>query len=130
MSQTIVVYNEGDQEIWVEVRNEYDCAGGDTVYVEYCNLSYFIQPPTGFTPNDDGENDIWNIYDLERFDMATVEVYDQWGTLVWKSEPGYPTPWDGYNMRGKIVPFDSYHFVISFNDGSDERFVGYVTVMH
>ncbi len=130
ISQQIFVYNEGDQVIWVEVQNASACVGGDTVLISFCNLSYFINPPTGFTPNEDGENDVWNIYDLERFDRVIVEVFDQWGTLAWKSEPGYPTSWDGFNMRGKLVPFDSYHFVIDFNDGSDERYVGYVTVMH
>ncbi|MCP4310271.1 MAG: T9SS type B sorting domain-containing protein, partial [Bacteroidetes bacterium] len=130
VSRRIVVYNEGDQEIWVEVQNVLGCSLGDTVLIRACDLSHLLDMPTGFTPNGDGENEVWNIRSLDEFDHVIVEVYDQWGTLVWKSEPGYPTPWDGQDMRGNLVSFDSYHYVISFNDGSDERAVGYVTVMH
>jgi gliding motility-associated-like protein len=130
VSRQITVYNDGNQEIWAEVQNAFGCTGSDTVLVRACDLSHLIDLPTGITPNDDGVNDVWNIRALDQFPDAVVEVYDQWGTLVWRSEPGYPTPWDGRNMRGNQVPFDSYHFVIHFNDGTDERYVGFITVMH
>lgn len=128
-TQQIVVYNEGDQEIWAEVENTYGCTGGDTVLVARCDISHLIDLPTGITPNGDGTNDVWNISALEEFSSAVVEVFDQWGTLVWRSEPGYSEPWDGKNMNGRDVPVDSYHFVIHFNDGSNERYVGIITVI-
>ncbi|MCK4746938.1 MAG: gliding motility-associated C-terminal domain-containing protein, partial [Bacteroidales bacterium] len=130
VSQQITVFNAGNQEIWVEVQNASGCVGTDTVLIRACDLSHLIDMPTGITPNDDGVNDVWNIWMLSEFDHAVVDIFDQWGTLVWRSGPGYPEPWDGRNMRGKLVPFDSYHFVIHFNDGTDERYVGYITVMH
>jgi gliding motility-associated-like protein len=111
------------------VTDEFGCMGSDTVIVSECDMSHLIKVPTGITPNDDGVNDVWNINDLSRFSNAVVDIYDQWGTLVWRSEPGYPVPWDGRNMNGKRVPVDSYHFVISFKDGSDQRMIGYVTVL-
>ncbi len=129
ISQQITVYREGDQEIWVEVQDAFGCTGSDTMFIEECDLEHLIELPTGFTPNDDGVNDVWNIYALRDFEHAIVEVFDQWGTLIWRSEPGYSQPWDGNNMRGAPVPVDSYHFVIHYNDGSDERLVGYVTVI-
>jgi gliding motility-associated-like protein len=130
ITQQITVFNNGNQEIWVEVENSYGCSGSDTILIRACDLSHLIDLPTGITPNDDGVNDVWNIRRLNEFENSVVEVFDQWGTLVWRSEPGYPEPWDGRNMRGNLVPFDSYHFVIHFNDGSDERYIGYITVMH
>ena len=129
VSQRITVYNDGDQEIWVELENEQGCVGGDTVLIEACDVYYDFDPPTAFTPNGDGVNDVWNLYGLLEFPESVVEIYDQWGTLTWKSEPGYSQAWDGNNMNGRPVPFDSYHFVVYFNDGSNERYMGIVTVI-
>ncbi len=128
-SQQIIVFNEGTREIWVEVHNSFGCAGSDTIQVNACDLSHIIDLPTGITPNDDGVNDVWNIGALSGFEDAVVDIYDQWGTLIWRSAPGYPVPWDGRNMNEKPVPVDSYHFVIHFNDGSEDRYVGYITVI-
>jgi len=130
IGQTILVYVDGMQEIWVEVENEYGCLGGDTILINECSVLYSLGIPTGITPNDDGVNDVWNISRIEHFPKMLVEVYDQWGTLVWRSEPGYPGPWDGRDRKGNLVPFDSYHFVIQINDGSKERIHGIITVMH
>ena len=129
MSQSITVYNNGDQEIWVEVENASGCIGGDTIYIEACQDKYNLHPPSAITPNGDGVNDVWNIYRLQHFNQAEVEIFDQWGMLVWKSDPGYSRPWDGNTMEGRAVPVDSYHYVIHFNDGSDKEFVSYVTVI-
>jgi gliding motility-associated-like protein len=129
ITQQITLFDEGEREIWTEVENQYGCTGGDTVLIRECDIGHEIDIPTGITPNEDGVNDVWNIRSLGEFNRAIVEVFDQWGTLVWKSEPGYPEPWDGRNMRDKLVPADSYHFVINFNNGSDDRHVGYITVI-
>jgi len=72
---------------------------------------------------------VWRIEKLEAFPDAVVDIYDRWGRLIWRSEPGYPTPWDGRNMRGKEVPMDSYHYIILLNFGGDERVTGAVTVI-
>ena len=129
IGQYLTVY-QGAQEYWVEVEDAYGCINGDTMLMEDCNAQfYFRDIPTAITPNDDGINDVWNIEKLGAYSQATVEIYDQWGTLVWRSEPGYPMPWDGRDMNGRLVPVDSYHFVISFEDGTNERYIGYVTVI-
>jgi gliding motility-associated-like protein len=129
VSQQITVYEDGNQMIWVELENSYGCLGSDTILIADCGNRYLIDPPTAITPNGDGVNDVWNIYALQQFDQAEVDIFDQWGTLVWRSDPGYSQSWDGTTMKGRPVPVDSYHFVIRFNDGSDEMFVGYVTVI-
>ena len=59
-----------------------------------------------------------------------VEIFDRWGTLVWRSEPGYSNPWDGRNMKGNEMPMDSYHFVIQLNTGAGKDAVtGIITVI-
>jgi len=131
IAQQITVYRADHQEIWVIVEDEFGCRNSDTIVIEPCNIEfYFRDMPTAITTNGDGVNDVWNIEKLSGYTQAVLEIYDQWGTLVWRSEPGYPEPWDGRNMNGKLVPVDSYHFVIDFNDGSNDPLIGIVTVIH
>lgn len=128
-SQDIDVF-QGFQEIWVQVEDEFGCVSSDTIVINECDPEdYFSDMPTAFTPNGDGRNDKWRIEKLEAFPDAVVDIYDRWGNLVFRSEPGYTRPWDGRNMRGNLVPMDSYHYVILLNFGEDERVVGTVTVI-
>jgi len=132
ISQEITVYMGGPEEYWVEVENEYGCLGGDTILVKNCTMEfYFRDIPTAITPSDgNGLNDFWEIDKLASFSQVVVEIYDRWGTLVWKSEPGYSVPWDGKNMRSKDMPMDSYHFVINLHTGDKKDVViGIITVI-
>jgi gliding motility-associated-like protein len=129
-SQTITVSQGQRQVITVMVTDIYGCESGDTVVIDECNPEfYFRDIPTAITPNDDGVNDVWNLEKLSTYSQASVEIFDRWGTLVWRSEPGYSQPWDGRNMRGDLVPMDSYHFVIRLNTGSLDQITGVVTVI-
>lgn len=128
-TQRITVF-AGFQEIWVDVENAYGCTNRDEIIIEECDFeSFFKGIPTAITPNGDGTNDVWNLYRLEAYPEAVVEIFDRWGTLVWRSEPGYSVPWDGRTTGGNMVPMDSYHFVIKFNTVGDDRIVGIVTVI-
>ena len=62
ISQRITIYEDGDQEIWVELENAFGCVGRDTVLIEACDIYYDFDPPTAITPNGDGVNDVWNLY--------------------------------------------------------------------
>ncbi len=129
-SQQITVYQGDKQEISVVVEDEFGCISMDTIVIDECNVEYYFKDiPTAITPNGDGVNDVWNIEKLEAYTRSEVEIYDRWGTLVWKSEPGYSVPWDGRNMSGKDVPMDSYHFVMNLNVGSKDIVTGIITVI-
>lgn len=129
-TQEITVFQGNGQEISVIVEDEFGCISMDTVIVYECNIEfYFMDIPTAITPNGDGTNDLWNIEKLAGYSRAEVEIYNRWGTLVWKSEPGYSMPWDGRDMRGNEVPMDSYHFVIDLKGGKKDRITGIITVI-
>jgi gliding motility-associated-like protein len=129
-SRTISIYQGELQEIWVEVESAFGCLGSDTVIVDECIPDiYFRYIPTAITPNGDGVNDVWNVEKLAPYSEVIVEIFDRWGTLVWRSEPGYSEPWDGRNMNGELVPMDSYHFVFKLGVGSRDRHTGVVTVI-
>lgn len=120
---------EGEKTIWVEVIDENNCVSYDTIVINACSPEdRFAEMPTAFTPNGDGKNDVWRIPEIEPFPNAVVEIFDRWGNLIYRSEPGYSRPWDGYASDGRMMPMDSYYFVIDLGDGT-EPIVGTVTII-
>jgi gliding motility-associated-like protein len=127
-SQAINVYT-GAQDIWVLVTTEYGCSGGDTILIYRCSVTdFFDKIPNAFTPNEDGTNDTWYFDESAAFPNIRIEIFDRWGKLVFRSEIGYPEPWDGRSMNGKEMPMDSYFYVINLGDGSDQ-IEGTVTII-
>ena len=101
----------------------------ETVVVLPCD----VEIPTAFTPNDDGENDLWDLKNLQFFAESQISVYNRWGDLVYKTT-GYDNPWDGkHRATGIDLPTAVYYYVIE-NVAEDyvaegSRLVGYVTIV-
>lgn len=83
--------------------------------------------PEAFSPNSDLINDVWNIGNIEAYPKAEIIIYNRWGQSVWRSEQGYPQPWDG-KSNGVNLPVDSYHYVIDLHNGS-KQIVGFITIV-
>jgi gliding motility-associated-like protein len=134
ISQTIQVYgSSAPANIWVEVTTPVGCSASDTVYIGFDEGIRLIIP-TVITPNDDGSNDTWIITDQDGNELfinypgAVVEIFNRWGELVYRSQPGYPTPWDG-TYRNRPLQMDSYHFVISLNEPGKKDITGNITIV-
>lgn len=128
-SSTIFV-TEGEKEIWVSVTDENGCEGSDTVNILPCDMDNPLgEIQNVITPNNDGSNDVWMISDrLENYPNVMIEVYDRWGRMVFRSEPGYSEKWNGTNMNGNELPMDSYYYIIKL-DGQIKPIVGHVTIV-
>jgi gliding motility-associated-like protein len=101
------------------------CVGTDTVLV---TVLPEINITSGFTPNGDGYNDTWQIDLIDLFPECTVEIYNRWGELLFRSV-GYGTPWDG-RYNGGVVPVGTYYYVIELNDPEfPEPYTGPLTVI-
>jgi gliding motility-associated-like protein len=83
--------------------------------------------PAAFSPNGDLTNDVWNIGNIGFFPKVEVTIYNRWGQSVWRSEQGYPYPWDG-KSNGVNLPIDSYHYVIDLHTGS-KPIIGEITIV-
>ena len=66
--------------------------------------------PNTFTPNGDGINDTWNLPALLAYPNCTVNIYDRYGQMVFRSI-GYAIPWDG-RYNSKNVPTGVYYYII------------------
>ena len=91
----------------------------DFVY-EFRALDY----PRFFTPNDDGVNDTWNIYDLRNNPEASISIYARTGRLVAVIKPS-GLGWNGINSSGKKEISSDYWFLVEFlKDGVMTSFKG------
>ncbi len=83
--------------------------------------------PSGFSPNDDGNNDTFIIPALDQSPNFTMEVYDRWGNVVYEYNNNGRTGaeiqwWDGFSTgsrtigKGNKVPVGTYFYIINFNN--------------
>ena len=93
--------------------------------------------PSGFSPNGDGENDVFSVPGLIETPDFTMEVFDRWGNSVYKylnNGSLNPDWWDGRstgNMtlsKGQLVPAGTYFYLIKYNDGNKSPDKGWVYV--
>jgi gliding motility-associated-like protein len=89
---------------------------------EFCLLV-----PEAFSPNGDGINDVWYINDVAYYPDIVITIYNRWNQMVWRSERGYPEPWDGRSNNINL-PVDSYHYIIEPGGGA-KPIIGCVTVV-
>ncbi len=110
----------------VTVTDANGCITADTIEIKKGSCPSVIKPPNVFSPNNDGNNDTWDIDGLSYFTNCTVYVYSRYGGIVYKST-GYKQPWDGRN-NGKDLPSGTYYYVINLGEQS-LPISGYVLVI-
>ena len=84
----------------VIITDDNNCELRDTLEVKFEN-SQCLEIPNAFSPNGDGINDYWQIYLIELYPNAVIEIFNRWGKVVYKSKNGYDPPWDGSYRRFK-----------------------------
>jgi gliding motility-associated-like protein len=70
--------------------------------------------PTGFTPNNDGVNDVFKIGGAETVKDFTMQIYDRWGRKVFTSTDALKG-WDG-RFNGTPAQTGTYVYYIKFKD--------------
>ncbi|MGJ8591292.1 MAG: gliding motility-associated C-terminal domain-containing protein [Aquaticitalea sp.] len=101
-----------------------------TVILNTCQPLVLIIPD-GFSPNDDGTNDTFNIVNIRQlYPDFTVEIYNRYGNVLYKGNRDIPN-WDGTSKESSSfgnsqVPVGVYFYILEFNDGSREPIQGRV----
>ncbi|MEO6671234.1 MAG: gliding motility-associated C-terminal domain-containing protein [Ferruginibacter sp.] len=95
----------------ITVTNSAGCTATDQLIVNV--LSNCITVRNAFTPNGDGVNDYWKVYDdFSCLSNVTVNVFNRYGSKVFESD-NYRNTWDGH-YSGKQLPDGTYYAVIEF----------------
>ena len=121
--------NSSNYLLEVQERSPDGCLGPVRSLCVVVTVSIYIDLtiPEAFSPNSDLINDVWNIGNIKAYPKAEISIYNRWGQSVWRSEQGYPQPWDG-KSNGVNLPVDSYHYVIDLHNGS-KQIVGVITIV-
>jgi len=108
---------------YIENVSVYAC---DSPLVEDPKDTPFVFIPNVFSPNQDGENDLWEIT-ASKVSSLNIQVFNRWGEQVYKTslinteEPTNFNPaWDGYTPTGKTVPEGTYFYIVQYTLPSGE----------
>jgi gliding motility-associated-like protein len=104
----------------VVVTDVNGCAASLVIELDNVGSAACIIVQEIITPNNDGFNDTWKIRNIDLFPNAEVLVYNRWGKLVFKTKNIPANEWDG-TEGGKLLPTDSYHYILHLGDGSKPR---------
>ncbi len=121
---------------YLTVADSNGCIGSDSTYLSIAPNAKCLFIPDLTTPDGDGHNDTWQIFGLENFTEAVVEIYNRWGNLIYTSSP-YNNDWDGTVNNGATigatgkVPVGTYFYIIVLNDEDNTPpFKGYLEVQY
>ncbi len=118
---TFYIKETGNYE--VTVLDENGCAATANIFMEFID----IEIPNFFTPDGDGQNDIWIPRNIEQFPELFLNVYDRYGRMVYRLADS-PEGWDGFYQENTL-PTGDYWYVIKLNGEDDTReFVGNFTL--
>ena len=133
----VTLANDGDylfslDNVIYQRSNRFSLVEGGiyTIYVinEACDylttaqhLHFFI--PRYFTPNNDGNHDVFSLAGIEFFGDSEVSIFDRYGKLL-KYSKNSPFFWDG-RYNNALLPTADYWYKITI-DGS--TFTGHFTL--
>lgn len=78
-----------------------------------------IKYPKFFTPNNDGQNDVWNIKSLHDQPNAVIKIFDRYGKFITQIYPS-GRGWNG-SYNGRDLFASDYWFVITYKGRNDEE---------
>lgn len=100
-------YNVSSGEHIITVRDIFGYCG------DFILTATVIKYPKYFTPNGDGANETWNIFDLAiDHPESIISIFDRYGKLIKQISPN-GSGWDG-TYNGKKLPSTDYWFNVNY----------------
>ena len=127
------VYGLEDSNIFVWKITNGPCISLDTIEIKYNNM--FI--PEGFSPNDDGTNDYFEIRGLDTLSQEIeLSIVNSAGSEVFHTtnkNKGEWKYWDGKNSKGIDLPEGTYYYILKIiyldsNDNEPEKRKGFIVL--
>lgn len=106
--------------LWT-VKNGVCPASSDTVIINVKDRVI----PTLITPNMDGKNDYFVLKNYDSPEQLELIIFDRRGVQVYKNI-SYDNSWNGVDYNVKLLPDDTYFYVLGTKKGSSGK--GYIVV--
>ena len=110
---TVMYEENGVYLICLTVENNNGCQDSicDAITVIKHELPLIV--PNVFTPNNDGENDVFVIFGLK--DTYGLQIFNRWGKLIFEETP-YLNDWKGKSSSGAELSEGTYYYIITDKD--------------
>ena len=93
------------------VRN--DCATVvDSITIDYGACDCMLYAPNTFTPNSDGQNDVFLAYGCGDITITSLTIFNRWGEIIFRTDK-LPFQWDGY-YHGELCQEGVYSWSIQY----------------
>lgn len=79
-----------------------------------------LELPTVFTPNQDGDNDFFDIHGIDAYPDNEFIVVNRWGNVVFE-EKKYHNTWKGTHKNGEELPDGVYFVILKINNNQIEK---------
>jgi gliding motility-associated-like protein/uncharacterized repeat protein (TIGR01451 family) len=107
----------------VRVVDANGCEAVGTIFMEFID----IEIPNFFTPDGDGQNDIWIPRNIEQYPNIFIKIFDRYGREIYiltNNDEG----WNGLYQETDL-PSGDYWYIIKLNGEEDQReFIGHFTL--
>ncbi len=109
--------------------NQFDCS--DTIAQRIKFPPYYtFYVPNGFTPNNDGINDVFTPVSLDSEpESYSMSIYNRWGQEVFRSKD-FTNPWDGKDRSGNLLGPGVYAYAVVISEwtGFVKKYQGKITI--
>jgi gliding motility-associated-like protein len=112
-SATQNLYNLPAGNYFVTVMDTNGCRISGSILLKE---PFVLEMPQGYSPNDDGKNDLFVVHGIEAYPDNVLTIYNRWGTIVY-SKTGYLNEWDGKSNNGTLLPDATYFAILEVNKG-------------
>jgi large repetitive protein len=119
------VYGSVSCTYTLSIVDNHGCISYDTVRVTVEPSTELVFYNT-FSPNGDGENDLWFIGNIELYPDNRLDIYNRYGQLLFH-KVGYTNEWDG-KYFGAELPDGTYYFILDTNADAG-KFKGSITII-
>jgi gliding motility-associated-like protein len=110
----------------VSITDDAGCVQTDTILVTVLNS--IAEMPNAFTPNGDGNNDVFNLVQSPNVMVSDFRIYNRWGKEVYTLSDNLEG-WDG-TIDGNPASPDVYIFILEYEfSGVMETLKGDVTLI-
>lgn len=108
--------------VTIQVVDQNGCVASVTIPFEFTGM---LEIPNFFTPDGDGNNDVWFPKNRHFFPNIEVIIYDRYGRVVARLDQ--VSTWDGM-YEGKELPSGDYWYEVNANDKSKIHYIGHFTL--
>ena len=105
-TSSITITNEGNYSL--ELSNN-GCREEKPITIS----SILCSVPKGISPNGDGDNDT---FDLSNLNVQKLQIFNRYGMEVY-SKSNYSNEWVGKSNSGEELPDGTYYFVVQYTNG-------------